>query len=148
MSNDVTLNRQLLEFLTTTSPSYCKVILQHADKSLIRSISEISFNCLYSDLNLPSEAKQKLKKFKSNLRKLATKSTTVAEKRALLSARGQKFLRALLKPTLLLIDSLPRNAGPSHVRGSGKLDKHNEVHGRIAHHERNIGHVPTENSGH
>lgn len=87
-----------LKLVQSAKPRLRKSILTNCDLDLIRAILECIQNTLLGNIKLTTNEKNKLKKFKSVLRKLLKSSGNLEEKRNLIVQNGGSFLPALLKP--------------------------------------------------
>ena len=81
------------------------MLIDLADASEIKAISECILNVLNGHIKLKSEQKKKLKRHKDTLRHLASRSNSTHRKRALLHQRGG-FLSALLPLALSAVGSI------------------------------------------
>jgi hypothetical protein len=106
MSEAIKKSRIILDYLSVASPKYIKGIIASADKDLIRAITEISMNVLFSDLGLSETIARRLRPYKKYLRELAKKSVGIEKKRKILKTHGHKFLSVLLPPVLSIISNI------------------------------------------
>lgn len=97
--DNIILHKDLLKILAYSKNRYKKAILNKADKKLILSICDIIFNVLSGNVDIDQDTKNKLKKHKSFLRSLITKSS-VKNKRKILEQKGGNIL-GLILPLLL-----------------------------------------------
>lgn len=104
MGSIIEENRSVAEFLSAAKPAYAKAVLKNADKEIVKIISECCQNVLFNDLHLPEETKQRLKKHKSSLKKLAAKGTKAKQKKSILKRKGHLFTSDLLKTALSVLD--------------------------------------------
>lgn len=96
-------HKDLLRVLHRARPSLRKAILKHADKTLVYSICELCDNTLSGNVPLSSSQKQKLKKHKTILKRLAKRGESWVAKKRALAQKGGSFLPLLLSvlaPTL------------------------------------------------
>lgn len=102
--DNILKQREILNFLSTAKPKYKKNIIKSCDNKLIHAICESCQNILKGNLPVSSENKIKLKKYKSNIRKLASKSSLEHKKQIL----GQKggFLNILIPAIVSGISSI------------------------------------------
>ena len=89
-----------LLLLAKSRPAAAKKILKSASSTVIRAIAELALNCLNGVIPLSSCAKNKMKKYKSNMRHIAGKSNLSSKRRVI--QRGG-FLGALLGAALPLV---------------------------------------------
>ena len=90
----------LLRLLTKAKPKVRKALLQNADSDLIRSICECSYNVLQGNVPLNKREKNKLKKYKKELRYLVKKGPTLKQKKKRIIVQKGGFLTALIAPIL------------------------------------------------
>ena len=91
---NVRKHAHVLCVLAKAKPKVVKYILANSDKSLLRAISECSYNVLRGRVALTSSQKQRLNRYKTALRTLTQKRTSLVRKRALSQKGG--FLGTLL----------------------------------------------------
>lgn len=91
-----TIHKDLLRVLKNASPSLRKAILREADKALVYSICEICDNTLCGRVPLTTSQKQKLKKHKTILKRLAKRGESWIKKKKALTQKGGAFLPLLL----------------------------------------------------
>lgn len=70
------------------------IYIYKSDKKLVNSICEMVFNLINGNLNINSSDFQKLKKYKTSLRKLVKKSNLASKKKILVQNGG--FLQFLI----------------------------------------------------
>lgn len=75
-----------------------KKLISAADKDLIHCIAECSLNVLNGNVKLTDSEKNKLKKHKKTLRKLARNNGGLKSKKKAVQKGGAAFLPALLAP--------------------------------------------------
>lgn len=95
MSSSLKRRWSTIEALPRLTRQEQKVLLQHGDPALIRALAEICNNLLQDRIPLDKDQKRKLSRFKAILRKLASKSKSVKDKRKILVQRGC-FLSSLI----------------------------------------------------
>jgi len=81
-------DRDVLLVLAKATPSLAKSIIKTAPASLIKTLSEIAFNCLSGNIKISPVSKRKLKRFKKNLRVLANRSKSISTKKRTLQEGG------------------------------------------------------------
>ena len=91
--------KDTLILLANSHPTAAKKILKNANNTVIKAIAELALNCLNGVLPLNSAAKKKMQRYKSGMRKIASKSS-IADKRRVIQRGG--FLSALLGTVLPL----------------------------------------------
>lgn len=89
-------HKDLLRVLQRARPSVRKAILKEADKALVYSICELCDNTLSGNVPLTPTQKQKLKKHKTVLKKLAKRGESWIKKKKALTQKGGAFLPLLL----------------------------------------------------
>ena len=97
-------NASVLQVLHKCKPSVVKAVLKGASPDLIKALCECSLNILKGRIKLSPTQKKKLSRHKNNLRLLATKKTTLKQRKRVLQKGG--FLGALLGPVLGVLGSL------------------------------------------
>ncbi len=100
-------NLDLLKKLSNCNKSQRKYILQKGKKELIFSICECVLNFINGNLKTDDETFEKLKKYKSTLRKLLEKSSLKKKKELLVQKGG--FLQILLPSLITGISALIEN---------------------------------------
>lgn len=96
-------HKDLLRVLQRARPSVRKAILNDADKALVYSICELCDNTLTGNVPLTPSQKQRLKKHKTVLKRLAKRGESWIKKKKTLAQKGGAFLPLLLSilaPTL------------------------------------------------
>lgn len=88
----------ILTLVKDASPKLRKSILLHCDVDIIKTIEDCVYNTLNGNIPLKACEKQKLKKFKSVLRKILRVKGGIVKKRKVISQSGGRFLPVLLKP--------------------------------------------------
>jgi hypothetical protein len=96
---------QQLKALKTARPKKRRHILQTADKGLFKAIGESAKNCLKGNVPLNRSQFRCLKKHKRSLRKLASKSTSLKERKRIIQ-RGGGILGSLLGPVVKAIGNI------------------------------------------
>ena len=89
-------NIDVLSYMCRCSAKSRRAIIDTCDKKLIDCISECCLNILKGNIELTDYQKSKLKGYRVALRKMARKSTPVAEKRSIMQRGG--FAAAVLAP--------------------------------------------------
>ena len=87
-----------LRLLSHAKPRTVRAIIKTADNNLLKSLCECCLNVLKGNIPMTTKQRQKLSKYKLNLRKLSKKGTSRKQKISLLQKGG--FLSALI-PTVL-----------------------------------------------
>lgn len=91
---NVRRHAHVLCVLAKAKPKVVKELLSGADVSLLKAISECSYNVLQGRVKLTSEQKRRLSRYKTVLRTIVAKNTSCKRKKALAQKGG--FLGALL----------------------------------------------------
>jgi len=103
-------NISYIDVLARAKPCQRKAILHTADYDLIVCLCECALNILNGNVPLKSHDREKLEKYKTHLRELASEKTSNSKRRKILVQKGG-FVPALLAPILgvagqLLIDAI------------------------------------------
>lgn len=83
-------------------------LLNEARDCIFHAISEISLNVLNGNISLTPYRRNKLKNHKNKIRKIALKTTPLAEKKKLIIQSGG-FLPSLLIPSITLLADIIAN---------------------------------------
>ena len=97
-------NKELFFAIAKCKACMRKAILNKSDKKLVNAICEMVFNLIYGNLDINSSDFQKLKKYKSNLRKLIKKSNLKTKKKILVQHGG--FLQFLIPAVITGISEI------------------------------------------
>ena len=98
--------RQNIDFLSVLAKCNKKqriALLEHCDKELILTLSEIAVNVLKGVVKLTPSQRAKLNRFKKHLRTLATRQVSIKHKRDFLVQKGGSLLLSLLPPVLTFL---------------------------------------------
>ena len=87
-----------LGYLANCDKHTAKSIITNAKPQLLHCISDVCYNVLKGNVPLSSKEKHKLQKYKSGMRKIADRKTTLKARKVLIQKGG--FLGALLTPLL------------------------------------------------
>ena len=87
-----------LHFLAKSKPSSARSVIKDANRDLLDCISECCCNVLSGNVSLSPKQKNRLSKYKTVLREVAKKKTSLKKKKSLIQKGG--FLAALLGPLL------------------------------------------------
>lgn len=98
MSNRLKKHSPVLYYLAKCKQPAANSIIQKAEPELIDCVSDICHNILKGNAKLSTTQKQKLSKYKQQIRKIANKTTTRRQKRKLIQKGG--FLGTILAPLL------------------------------------------------
>ena len=98
MSKRLIKHATVLKLLQKSSPSVVRHIIKKADRKLLNTLCECSLNILKGNIALSKPQLIRLKKYKSALRKLVERKTSLKKKKDILQTGG--FLSALLTPLL------------------------------------------------
>lgn len=77
-----------------------KQVIHNAENDLIKCICECSLNILNGNLEVTTQQKNKLKKFKKVLRNLSASRGSVKRKKKIIQKGGAAFLPLLLAPII------------------------------------------------
>ena len=88
---------ELFKWLKNSKPSQTKTFIKVADKNIINALCECSLKVLRGDVSLSKKQKQKLKKYKRNLRQLTDKKLSLKRKKSLLQSKGGGLLGVVLR---------------------------------------------------
>jgi hypothetical protein len=97
--------KELDKLNKTKSSKEKKLLISKVNDCVIKSIAEISHNCLIGNVPLSSCSYKKLKKYKEVLRKVADKKISIKKKRTVINQRGG-FLNILIPAALALLTSV------------------------------------------
>lgn len=108
MSKLLSENYYLLQVLAKNkSKSVCKLIIRTASSSLVKAISEICYNLIKNTIIPLNESEKKFFKKKAKLlNALATRRTSIGEKRKLVQEQTGAVLSKILTPSLKFFRSL------------------------------------------
>ena len=87
-----------LFYLSKCDNATCKAIIKSSKQQLINCISDICHNILSNKVNLSSNEKIKLKKYKKEIRKVSGKKASLKTKKILIQKGG--FLGTILAPLI------------------------------------------------
>ena len=94
----------MLQWLSKAKPPVIRTIIKGADKDLVNTLCECGLNVLKGNVPLSSTQKKRLVRYKTVLRTIARRNTSLKQKKALLQKGG--FLGALLGPVLGVLGNL------------------------------------------
>ena len=100
MSHRLRQNIDFLSVLAKCNKKQRTALLEHCDKELILTLSEIAVNVLKGVVKLTPSQKAKLNRFKKHLRTLAERQVAIKHKRDFLVQKGGSLLLSLLPPVL------------------------------------------------
>lgn len=101
MSDRVKTKLQVLRALALMRPKQRKLILKAADKELIQSVCECAHNVLRGNIDIDTEKKKKLARFKSVLRRLVKSGESFKKKRKYIIQKGSGVVLPLLISAVL-----------------------------------------------
>lgn len=84
----------ILKVLAQSKTRYRNAILKKADKSLIQAICEIVHNVLKGNINISTQDRENLKKYRKTLHRLLEKSNLKSKKKIIIQRGG--FLQFLI----------------------------------------------------
>ena len=126
MSTRVRRNAYILKVLGTAHPSVVKAILKGHNKDLIDCLGECCHNILCGNVPLSKQHKSKLVKYKHQLRKVADRKTTLANKERVVQSGG--FLPALLAPLISAVIAPLAKKAIDGIANAIKKKKRNKNH--------------------
>lgn len=88
-----------------SSPKLRKAIIKELPNDAVRCFGECSHNVIKGNVKLGRSQKRQLSRYKNQLRRLASKATSIPEKRRVLTQNGGLPL-ALLAPIISIAGSL------------------------------------------
>lgn len=103
MSDRVRRNIDFLTVLTKCNKKQRKALLEHCDKELILTISEIAINVLKGVVQLTPAQTAKLRRFRKQLRALADRQVPLKHKKSHIVQSGGSLLLTLLPPVLSVL---------------------------------------------
>lgn len=103
MSECVFKHLSKLNTIAHAKPKIRKQILEKANLALIKSIVECIENVLKGNISLNKQCKEKLKKYKSILRKIFNAEKKLSTKKKIIVQNGGGFLPALLAPVITVL---------------------------------------------
>lgn len=106
MSDRVRRNIDFLTVLTKCNKKQRTALLEHCDKELILTLSEVAINVLKGIVHLTPAQKSKLRRFKKQLRTLADRQVSLKHKKRHLVQSGGSLLLSLLPPAISLLQNL------------------------------------------
>ena len=89
---------EFLKLLHKSKPSYQKILLEGASPRIVELLTHCALNILRGQILVTADQKNKLRKYKNNLRQLASKKISTKQKKKILQKGG--FLPAFLIPIL------------------------------------------------
>lgn len=99
-------NIELLKLLSICKNRMLKAVISASDKELILCLCECILNCLNGNVALGDKEKLKLKRYKTELRSLIEKRSSIKKKKNILIQKGSGFLPILLPAIISAIASL------------------------------------------
>jgi len=106
MSERVKRNIDFLTVLAKCNKKQRKALLEHCDKDLILTLSEIAINVLKGIVNLTSAQKAKLRRYRKQLRALADRQLPLKHKKRHLLQSGGSLLLTLLPPVISALQAV------------------------------------------
>lgn len=103
MSKYVIKHLPVLKELATTSSKKRRMILEDASLELIKSIVECIENVLKGNVTLKKKCVDKLKRYKTILRKIFNSGKKLEQKKKIIVQNGGGFLPALLVPLITVL---------------------------------------------
>lgn len=109
MSHRIISHLPKLDKLIKVTPKKRQNLLEKANLQFIKSIVECIENVMSGNIQLKRECKEKLKKYKTILRKIFNSGNKLKEKKQIIVQNGGAFLPALLTPVIsILVERLLR----------------------------------------
>lgn len=109
MSQRIISHLPKLEKLMKATPKKRRNLLEKANLQFFKSIVECVENVMSGNVQLKKECKEKLKKYKSILRKIFNSENKLKVKKQIIVQNGGAFLPALLAPVVsILVERLLR----------------------------------------
>ena len=103
MSQRVISHLSKLEKLSKAKPRKRRDLLQKASLLFIKTIVECIENVMTGNIQLKSECKEKLRKYKAILRKIYNSENKLRAKKEIIVQNGGAFLPALLVPVVSIL---------------------------------------------
>lgn len=107
MSKNLKKHKETLHYLSKARPSIVKTFIKTADNGLINAICECCVNVLKGNVPITKVQKNRLRKYKNELRSLVKKKTSQKKKKNIIQKGG--FIPALLGPIIGVVSSLLGN---------------------------------------
>ena len=95
-----------LHVLAKGSPKQRQGIIRGASKELINCLCEGALNTLNGNIPLKKHQKQKLRKYRQQVRALANRRKSESSKKKILLQKGGSILAALLPPLIGVLGSI------------------------------------------
>ncbi len=89
-------HQAVLRALAAVNPKTRKALLEGADKDLVYSLCELALNFLSGQIPVSPSNKQKLSKYKTQIRSLAQKGGSWRQKKKIVQRGGGAFIPILL----------------------------------------------------
>lgn len=103
MTKRVISHLSKLEKLMKAKPKKRRVLLQKASLLFIKTLVECVENVMSGNIQLKSECKEKLRKYKSILRKIFNSENKLKAKKEIIIQNGGAFIPALLAPVVTIL---------------------------------------------
>lgn len=103
MSQRVISHLPKLKTLVKLAPRKRRDLLEKANLQFIKSIVECVENVMSGNIQLKRQCKEKLKKYKSVLRKIFNSENKLKLKKEIIVQNGGAFLPALLAPVITIL---------------------------------------------
>ncbi len=102
-------HRVFLEMLSKSNAKYRKDLINGAPPEIMKLLSECALNILKGTITLTKEEKTNLRRYRNEVRQMATKRVSTRQKKKIAQKGG--MLKALLKPVLkatlpLIVDQI------------------------------------------
>lgn len=107
MSKELQAVRFLLVTILHGDRKLKNFVLERADKKLVKALTECVYNALYNtSLKFTEKEKNRLAKYRKELRKVSCKKTNLKSRKQIFVQRGGSFLPILLPAIFTLISTL------------------------------------------
>lgn len=103
MSQRVISHLPKLKNLVNLTPRKRRNLLEKANLQFIKSIVECVENVMKGNIHLKKECKEKLKKYKTILRRIFNSENKLKVKKEIIVQNGGAFLPALLAPVITIL---------------------------------------------
>ena len=95
---------RVFKWLKSAKPDQIKTFIKSADNKFIKTVCECSLNVLRGNVPISIKHKQRLKRYKKDLRQLADKKVSLKhKKKLLLNKRGYNIVSGILKAIVPIV---------------------------------------------
>lgn len=99
-------NKHTLYVLRNADSRLRKNMIKHVSPEVIKTISEIAYNVLKSNVNICRKTHASLKPYKNTLRKISEPQRKISSKRKILVQRGGNVIPLLIGTVLSILSNL------------------------------------------